>query len=316
MANLSHKRDADARRFPRVPRVALVAAPLATVATLGAVSLGVVSASPSTGDQAAQRASAPLSARVDLDERRETVSRSNPDELPTVVKSGGKLAVDQARLRRLAAERAARETAAAVAAADTKLWTTADLNIWTASAGGTDLGLLEDGKRVLVTGREASGRTEIVLDGESRWVTSGYLDDEKPEPPAPAPAEESSGTEESGAAGLSSGCSNGTSVSGSANVLAVHDAVCAAFPSITSYGTYRSDGEHAQGIAIDIMVSGGTGWQVAEYIRSNYAQLGVNYIMYSQKIWSVDRSGEGWRYVEDRGSATANHYDHVHVTTY
>jgi hypothetical protein len=38
--------------------------------------------------------------------------------------------------------------------------------------------------------------------------------------------------------------------------------------------------------------------------------------MYSQRIWSVERSSEGWRYVEDRGSATANHYDHVHVTTY
>ena len=69
-------------------------------------------------------------------------------------------------------------------------------------------------------------------------------------------------------------------------------------------------------MAIDIMVSGSRGWEVAEFIRANYSALGVNYVMYSQKIWSVDRSGEGWRYVEDRGSVTANHYDHVHVTTY
>ena len=64
------------------------------------------------------------------------------------------------------------------------------------------------------------------------------------------------------------------------------------------------------------MVSGARGWEVAEFVRANYAELGVNYVMYSQKIWSVDRSSEGWRYVEDRGSVTANHYDHVHVTTY
>ena len=33
-------------------------------------------------------------------------------------------------------------------------------------------------------------------------------------------------------------------------------------------------------------------------------------------IWSVERGGEGWRGMSDRGSTTANHYDHVHVTTY
>ena len=57
-------------------------------------------------------------------------------------------------------------------------------------------------------------------------------------------------------------------------------------------------------------------WQVAEFVRANYQELGVNYVMYAQRIWSVDRASEGWRYVEDRGSVTANHYDHVHVTTY
>jgi hypothetical protein len=43
---------------------------------------------------------------------------------------------------------------------------------------------------------------------------------------------------------------------------------------------------------------------------------GVSYVIYSQRIWSVDRAGEGWRYMSDRGSSTANHYDHVHVTTF
>ena len=116
--------------------------------------------------------------------------------------------------------------------------------------------------------------------------------------------------------GLGGSCTNGTSVSGSANVIGVHQAVCAAFPDLTSYGTYRGDGEHAQGIAIDIMVSGDYGWQVAEFLRSHYAELNISYLIYSQKIWSVDRGGEGWRSMSDRGSTTANHYDHVHVTTY
>jgi len=32
--------------------------------------------------------------------------------------------------------------------------------------------------------------------------------------------------------------------------------------------------------------------------------------------WGAIRSGEGWRYMPSRGSATANHYDHVHVSVY
>ncbi len=64
------------------------------------------------------------------------------------------------------------------------------------------------------------------------------------------------------------------------------------------------------------MVSGEEGYQVAEFIRKYYQELGVSYIIYSQQIWSVERSSEGWRGMSDRGSTTANHYDHVHVTTY
>jgi hypothetical protein len=140
-------------------------------------------------------------------------------------------------------------------------------------------------------------------------VTAGYLSDEKP---VEEVAADGSGGD------VDATCTNGSSVpSGvSPNIVAVHEAVCANFPEITTYGTFRGDGEHAEGLAVDIMVSGDRGWQVAEFVRAHYSELGVSYIMYSQRIWSVERSSEGWRYVEDRGSATANHYDHVHVTTY
>jgi hypothetical protein len=144
-------------------------------------------------------------------------------------------------------------------------------------------------------------------------VSAGYLTDEKP-------VEETTSEEsEPAAAGdVDATCTNGSSVpSGvSPNVVAVHEAVCANFPELTSYGTFRSDGEHGQGLAIDIMVSGERGWQVADFVRAHYSELGVSYIIYAQNIWSVERGGEGWRAMEDRGSTTANHYDHVHVTTY
>ena len=64
------------------------------------------------------------------------------------------------------------------------------------------------------------------------------------------------------------------------------------------------------------MVSGPTGWDIANFLCANYSALGIEYIIYSQQMWSVERSAEGWRGMSDRGSVTANHYDHVHVTVY
>ena len=51
-------------------------------------------------------------------------------------------------------------------------------------------------------------------------------------------------------------------------------------------------------------------------MRAHASELGVSYVIWSQHIWSVERGSEGWRAMEDRGSTTANHYDHVHVSTY
>jgi hypothetical protein len=302
VAHHRHKRDTDARphRFT-LPPAKYVAGGLAAMATLASVGTGVLVAGPESPTlQAASSTSAAGSigttppsttpTTVDISDRAPIVSRSG-DRIDRVSE------VDK--MLRAAA------TAKAVRRADTELWTTAPLNLWTTpeEASAEKVGLVKAGKKVLVTGREALDRVELVVDGESRWVTAGYLSEDKPEP---EPEE----------VGLGGACTNGTSVEGLANVIAVHEAVCAAFPEITTYGTYRSDGEHSQGLAIDIMVSGEAGWEVAEFVRAHYQELGVNYVMYAQRIWSVDRASEGWRYVEDRGSATANHYDHVHVTTY
>ena len=190
---------------------------------------------------------------------------------------------------------------AAIKGADTKLWTTEALNLWTTPGeDAKNVGEIEQGEKVLLTGRRLLGREEIVIDDNTtRWVTVGYTSKEEP-------------------TSLSGDCTNGTSVPAgvSENIKKVHQAVCANFPEISVYGTLRSDGEHSQGIAVDIMVAGSTGSEVAEFVRENYAELGVNYVIYSRRIWSVQRSGEGWRGMEDRGGVTANHEDHVHVTTY
>ena len=63
------------------------------------------------------------------------------------------------------------------------------------------------------------------------------------------------------------------------------------------------------------MVTGSTGDAIAAYVRANAAALGVTEVIWEQKIWTTQRASEGWRWMSNRGSATANHYDHVHVTT-
>jgi hypothetical protein len=276
-------------------------------ATLAAVGVGVLSSTPETRSTVTAASSG--SALGDL--VRET------RDSPTLSRSAGRARIDEKltakdaqkiaslaafQRKQTAAQLAA--TAKAVQNASTKRWSTTDLNLWSASdKGARNLGILDSGEKVLITGRAADGRSEVVVDGAARWVTSEYLSDEKPEEGPP---------------GLGGSCTNGTSVpSGvSPNIVKVHEAVCAAFPDITTYGTFRNDGEHSQGLAIDIMVSGAHGYEVRDFVRAHYAELGVNYIIYSQHIWSVERGGEGWRSMSDRGSTTANHYDHVHVTVY
>jgi hypothetical protein len=101
------------------------------------------------------------------------------------------------------------------------------------------------------------------------------------------------------------------------DAIRVHRGVCARFPSVTVYGGLRSDGEHGQGRALDIMVSDqALGTAIAEWVRANSGELGASEVLWAQRIWTVQRSSEGWRLFEDRGSVTGNHFDHVHVTVY
>ncbi len=284
---------------------------LAAAGTIAAVSWGV-SANPLESQVTINAAddSGKTPRQTTTPEERQLELERELERQPIISRSEDRLEPAPTRVERMLAPG---PTKAAVRRASAKRWTTAPLNIWTTPTEKARLvGLLEAASPVLVTGRSLRGRVEVVLDGRSRWVTQGYLIDAKPEP---APSEAIGSSVEDQPDG--GNCTNGTSVpSGvSPNIVEVHQAVCAAFPQITIYGALRSDGEHAQGIAVDIMVSGDAAWQVANFVRQNSSRLGVSYVIHAQNIWSVQRNGEGWRSMEDRGSVTANHYDHVHVTT-
>jgi hypothetical protein len=183
-----------------------------------------------------------------------------------------------------------------------KLWTTSDLDLRVEPREKSKVaGLLDSGEHVAVTGRRQGEYAEVIVNRVTRWVTADYLSKEK------SPA----------AMGLSDQpCPDGSSIESALQPAAVktYRAVCAAFPELTTYGGQDGHGEHVNGQAIDFMVpDSSVGQRVADYLYAHHAEFDLFDIIWSQHIWTIERSGEGFRSMSDRGSATANHYDHVHI---
>jgi hypothetical protein len=186
---------------------------------------------------------------------------------------------------------------------------TTDLNVWPQPREkGRPLDVLDAGSKVALTGPVRNGFAQVLLDGQVRWVNADYLVDELPEPEV--------GEATDGVAPTGGTCTASPPSGVVEQAMVVYRAVCASFPSITTYGGWRNDGEHSDGHAIDVMVSGDLGWQVAEFLRAHAAELNLYDVIFSQRIFTQERAAEGWRTMEDRGSTTANHYDHVHVAVY
>jgi hypothetical protein len=97
------------------------------------------------------------------------------------------------------------------------------------------------------------------------------------------------------------------------NAVAVVNEVKRAFPHLNDIGGYRAGdpGDHGSGNAVDIMCGTSDGDALAEHLQGMAGTLNIKYIIWKQRIWYP---GGGWEPMEDRGSATANHYDHVHVS--
>lgn len=186
---------------------------------------------------------------------------------------------------------------------------TVPLNLRTAPSEQSEVvDVLEFASKVAITGETKHGFAEVARDGKPFWVSAEYLAKDKPKPEKEEPA---------ATAAAGGGTCTATPPSGVVSqAMVVFEAVCANFPTITTYGGWRGDGEHSDGHAIDVMVSGDLGWQVAEFLRAHAAEFNLYDVIYAQRIFTQERASEGWRYMEDRGSTTANHYDHVHVAVY
>lgn len=92
---------------------------------------------------------------------------------------------------------------------------------------------------------------------------------------------------------------------------------------IKSIGGWRAgsrySGDHPGGRAIDVMIpkwkkNSRLGWSIAKYFakKKNAKKYKIHYVIFRQKIWTVQTPR--WRKMGNRGGATANHFDHVHIS--
>ena len=175
----------------------------------------------------------------------------------------------------------------------------------------TVVGEVPKGTPLSITGVEANGRAQIVYSNAVRWVTAKYL----------------SSTPPTGGGGGGGGRTPDPRVEKGLkpNAVKTYRAVIRQFPEIGSVGGVRPDSlpDHPSGRALDLMIPNYTsssgkrmGGDVAAWLKANARDLGINYVIWDQHIWNITRDREGWRYMASRGSDSANHKNHVHVTVF
>ncbi|WP_304412924.1 hypothetical protein [Blastococcus sp. URHD0036] len=147
-----------------------------------------------------------------------------------------------------------------------------------------------------------------------------------PAPRAAAPAPSAGSAPQAGGAAAAAGTTaravariSNSSGPVSGRVQAAANAVVSNVPgagSITLGGTRPSAADpagHPSGNALDYMVLSdqSLGNAIVAYHVAHWDELGVDYLIYRQRI--LQSPGGSWSTMADRGSATANHMDHVHV---
>ena len=88
-------------------------------------------------------------------------------------------------------------------------------------------------------------------------------------------------------------------------------------------GGFRQDEDgtghgHGSGMAVDFMADKETGDKIAKYLQRNFTHLGIYYMIWEQRYFmnipNIYGPANRWNLMDDRGSITQNHYDHVHVS--
>lgn len=113
-----------------------------------------------------------------------------------------------------------------------------------------------------------------------------------------------------------------------ASTLNLYQQASAAFPD-TSWACWSprpgTVSEHPLGRACDITFGNAigqyptpaqleAGWALTNWMKTHAEILGVEYLIWQDKIWSLARDAEGWRDYTRGTDVTTKHIDHVHVT--
>jgi len=168
-----------------------------------------------------------------------------------------------------------------------------------ASSSAATVATLSSGMKIAITGTTKSSYSQMIWDGALAWVATASLSTTKP------------------VTDLGSSSLNKLEPNGKAAVLEVR----AHFPKITTIYGWRSSSayssDHPNGRAIDIMIPSyksnkALGDEIAQYFIDNGKRLHVTYILWQQRSYTLTRGS--WKKMEDRGSDTQNHMNHVHVS--
>lgn len=154
---------------------------------------------------------------------------------------------------------------------------------------------------------EAAGCCEAMAAAPAPSAPPVQLMAAQPPPPPPVPPE------------LPQGVAKETGLQ--VDTILAARAVSATFPEILDIGGVRSDPLkwHPHGLAIDVMIPNARseagkalGDSVLAYVLENAERFGLVHAIWRQTIYKPDGSP---RLMSNRGSDTANHYDHVHIAT-
>lgn len=87
---------------------------------------------------------------------------------------------------------------------------------------------------------------------------------------------------------------------------------CAEATGARSFGTYPGH-QPSIDLALDIFTPIGAplGEAIAQFSIDNFERFGLDYVIYRQRIFNP-KIANYWRTMADRGSTTANHFDHDH----
>ncbi len=173
------------------------------------------------------------------------------------------------------------------------------------AAGAKKLDTLDPADKVTVTPETDGKFRRVEFKGGEAWVLKSALSNSKPSADEVADANAPAATRK---------VPSGSVLGLQPEAMVVYRAVMARWD-VKNVGGWRarSLSVHQFGRAIDFMTYGNTsqGYAVRDFLVAHAKEFGVDHIIYRQQIWTPYRPT--WRHMADRGSATANHMDHVHV---